>query len=407
MIDKIRYRLVYNRTNKLNNQQTALVQIEASLNKRKVYFTTNVYLKPECWSKERSQVINHPQSNELNAMLYQNILDLQAVEIDCWKRGITATLSILKESIKKHVPTSISFTKFCIQSIQSSGRRSGTKVDLMTTVTALKQFRHEVEFSDITYTFLKDFENFLIAKNLKTNTIAKHIRNVRTMVNEAINQGYIRQDDYPFRKFKIKHEKTEHNFLRPEELRRLEKFKATDGNQKNNPRHVLDAFLFCCYTGLRFSDFKQLRSSNIVTIRGRQWLTLSSIKTGIKLNIPLYLLFSGKALEVLARYESMENLSSIGCNADTNRVLHSIGKMAGIKRPFTFHVARHTCASLLVHDGVPITTVQTILGHTSIRTTQIYAEVFGKTIIRDLTKANNLKNKNKNGISQQNPDIQK
>lgn len=52
MLEKIRYRLVYNRQNKLNRQGTALVQIEAYLNQRKVYFKTNVYLKPECWSRE-------------------------------------------------------------------------------------------------------------------------------------------------------------------------------------------------------------------------------------------------------------------------------------------------------------------------------------------------------------------
>ena len=73
-MDKIRYRLVYNRQNTLNRQGTALVQVEAYLNQRKIYLKTNVYLKPECWSREGAQVINHPQSNELNAMLYEYIL---------------------------------------------------------------------------------------------------------------------------------------------------------------------------------------------------------------------------------------------------------------------------------------------------------------------------------------------
>ena len=81
MLEKIRYRLVYNRQNRLNRQGTALVQIEAYLNQRKSYFKTNIYLKPECWSKDGAQVINHPQSNELNAMLYEKILELQAIEL--------------------------------------------------------------------------------------------------------------------------------------------------------------------------------------------------------------------------------------------------------------------------------------------------------------------------------------
>lgn len=57
-------------------------------------------------------------------------------------------------------------------------------------------------------------------------------------------------------------------------------------------------------------------------------------------------------------------------------------------KKITYHTARHTCATLLVHQGVPITTVQRILGHTSVRTTQIYSEVFAETLIKDLTLAN-------------------
>ena len=85
-MDKIRYRLVYNRQNTLNRQGTALVQVEAYLNQRKIYLKTNVYLKPECWSREGAQVINHPQSNELNAMLYEYILYLQGIELGCRTR---------------------------------------------------------------------------------------------------------------------------------------------------------------------------------------------------------------------------------------------------------------------------------------------------------------------------------
>lgn len=52
--------------------------------------------------------------------------------------------------------------------------------------------------------------------------------------------------------------------------------------------------------------------------------------------------------------------------------------------PCIFHTARHTCATLLIHQGVPITTVQKLLGHTSVKTTEIYSEVLSSTILRDL-----------------------
>ena len=80
-MDKIRYRLVYNRQNTLNRQGTALVQVEAYLNQKENLLEDKRDLKPECWSREGAQVINHPQSNELNTMLYEYILYLQGIEL--------------------------------------------------------------------------------------------------------------------------------------------------------------------------------------------------------------------------------------------------------------------------------------------------------------------------------------
>ena len=394
MLEKIRYRLVYNRQNKLNRQGTALVQIEAYLNQRKVYFKTNVYLKPECWSKDGAQVINHPQPQELNAMLYEHILELQAIELSYWKRGLESNLSTLKEAVRKGVKPVVSFLKFAVQTIESSDRKPGTKDNMLGTVATLKEFRNVIEFTDINYTFLKEFDAFLRNKGLKVNTVGKHMRILRTLVNEAINEGYILQEAYPFRKFKIKREKKEHNFLMPADLEKLENLKLPD--RKNNSRHILDAFLFCCYCGLRFSDFKQLTYKNLITIDGKEWLVLNSVKTGVKLNIPLYLLFNGKALGIMRKYDSIEQLAALGCNSDTNRTLQKLGRMAHIGKKFTYHTSRHTCATLLVHQGVPITTVQKLLGHTSVKTTEIYSEVFDETIIKDLTRANQKYSKRRN-----------
>ena len=106
--------------------------------------------------------------------------------------------------------------------------------------------------------------------------------------------------------------------------------------------------LFCCYTGLRFSDFKQLSNRNLIIIDGNSWLILNSLKTGSKLQIPLYLLFRGKALNIISHYNSIEELSKIGCNSDTNRILQKLVQMAGINKKITYHVARHSRFSFLL-----------------------------------------------------------
>ena len=386
-MDKIKYRLVYNRKKQLNKQGTALVQVEALLNQRKVYFKTNIYLKPEHWDKQTSQVCNHPQANDLNTMLFEFVLHLQAIELSLWKRGIPVTLSLLKDAIRKDKPVNVTFPVFARIYVQESDRKRSTKENLLTTITVLQEFRPGLDFKDITYTLLRDFEVHLKEKGNSVNTIAKHLRQLRTLVNEAINQGYIPSDAYPFRKYKIKQEKGRKEFLTPDELKRLENL---DVDKKL--RHVLDAFLFCCYTGLRYSDFCQLTPENIIRVNGKRWLYFKSVKTDVEIRLPLHLLFEGKALAVLERYDIVTDFAKIGPNSEANKYLVQLAALARIRKHITYHTARHTCATLLVHQGVPITTVQKLLGHTSVRTTEVYSEVLSNTIIRDLKAVKRKKN---------------
>ena len=133
----------------------------------------------------------------------------------------------------------ITFPVFARNCIQTSDKRRSTKDNLMTTVAILQEFRPGLDFKDITYTFLKEFEQYLRERGNSVNTIAKHMRQLRTLINEAINRGYIHVDAYPFRKYKIRHEKGRHEFLTPDELKKLERLQT--GSRKL--RHVLDAFL--------------------------------------------------------------------------------------------------------------------------------------------------------------------
>lgn len=390
-MQKIRYRLVYNRKHILNKQGTALIQVEAKLNQRNIYLTTNIYIKPEYWNKDKSEIINHPQSVELNAMLFEYIIYLQGIELSFWKRGIQPTLALLRDAVKKKSPVNITFTDFARKSIVSAEKSESTKENLMSTVRLLDRFRPGLTFEDLSYTFLKDFEAWLRDLGKNQNTTGKHLRQLRTLTNEAINDGYMPADAYPFRKFKIKIQKAQKPFLTPDELGKLERLHLEDVRQQ----HILDAFLFCCYTGLRFSDFRTLTTSNIVPINRKKWLCVKMQKTNIEIKLPLELLFEGKALDIIDKYDSIEQMASIPINADTNKILVEIAEKSKIKKHFTFHTARHTCATLLIHQGVAITTVQKLLGHTSVKTTEIYSEVLSSTIVKDLKAVKKKKSVNK------------
>lgn len=378
---KIRYRLVFNRRKKLNDQGKALVQCECSLDGRKIYATTRVYVKPCEWDAENGQIaMSHPNHKALNAFLFEFMFDLEKAELDIWKRGGVPTLQQIKEVIVGSRCSEVTFDSFARESVMKSDRRKGSKENILNTLKTLKQYKPSYNWDDITYSFIKDFERYLRMKGSKMNTIAKHLTCLKTMVNESIRQGFMTYN--PFVKFKIRHEKGAHSFLTNEELKILECLKLTS----EKLQHTLDAFLFCCYVGLRFSDFKSLKQEHIVMKEGFEWLKFKSQKTGIDLDLPLYLLGGGKAVGMIRQYSSIKAFTDIGCNADVNRKLRDIMKEAGIDKRVTFHSSRHTCATTLVYDGVPITSVQKVLGHKKISTTQIYSEVHNQTLVKDLSR---------------------
>ena len=379
---KIKYRLVYNRRKLLNSQRTALIQVEASLGRQKIYFNSGIYIHPDEWDKRTSSIINHPHATDLNAWLYEFVLRLEGLELSMWKRGVTPTLFLIKEASENNQTDQISFKSFCTLNINKSKRKESTKYSLFGTLSILNEFRPLYNWDDLTYSFLKDFEFWLHRKKYAVNTVGKHLRNLRTFINEAIAAGYLASNDNPFRQYTIKSEKTPHRFLNPDELHIMEKAQLN-----GMLAHIRDAFLFCCYTGLRFSDFKQLNTNSFTSLEGKIWLTFRTEKTNSLVKIPIYLIFDGKALNILSRYPSVEDFIQIGQNNQANKLLANLQQTLKIKTRITFHTARHTCATLLCHQGVPITTVQKILGHSNLTSTQVYSEVMADTIVRDLTNS--------------------
>ena len=380
---KISYRPIYNRKNQLNVEGKALLQIEAYLERRKVYFSTHIYLTPDQWDDKKKLIKQHPNAEALNYKVREFIFALEEKELSIWRDGRSITLQGLKDEF--HSKTTRSFLSFVKDDIISSQAKESTKRNRLTTYMLLSKFRSHIEFKDLNPRLVYDFERFLFENQFKTNTVAKHMKHFKAFVNSAINKGYIDLNDYPFRRYHIKMSETKHTFLLPEELEKLENMELAGRRQSLS--QSLDAFLFCCYTGLRYSDFINLSEKNILMIDKRPWLVFNTVKTGAEVKLPLTFLFEGKAWKLLRKHKGhLSDFFSIKPNSTVNKELIRIGRIAGIEKHFSFHSARHTNATLLIYRGANITTVQKLLGHRNVTTTQIYSEVMGSTIIKDLKK---------------------
>lgn len=388
-MDRAIFNVVYNRKKKLLSDGTALVQIEAYMYGKKKYFSTSIYLTPEQWDNKHRKVKNHPNAIKLNKQISDYRTKMEAIELDRRNAGKPFSLGILAEMLQgKEIH---SFTDFMAKEIETNDDAPATKIMKRTTLAALRAFRNDILFDEVDYNLLSGFETFLKNRGLSDNTRKKYFTHIKAYVNLAINKDLFELNRYPFRKFKAKAAQPERCYLTPDEVHSIENLYVSEDNA--HLQKVIDMFLFACYTGLRFSDVSALTVEDIQvaeeteTSPAETWLCMTMQKTKEPIRLPLHLLFGGRPIDILTRYiqPNRKRIFQGLVNQYVNRCLKEVAKLAGIDKPVTFHTARHTNATYLLYQGVNVTTVQKILGHKKLQTTQIYSKVMDKTVVKELS----------------------
>lgn len=150
---------------------------------------------------------------------------------------------------------------------------------------------------------------------------------------------------------------------------------------------VRDTFIFCCFTGLAFSDVKQLKQEDIVEdSNGVKWIRKERQKTKIICNIPL----RDIPLQILKKYENNPQcvikgvLLPILCNQKMNAYLKELGDICGVNKTITMHTARHTFATYALANGVSMESVAKMLGHTNLQMTRHYARTLDRIVVKEL-----------------------
>ena len=146
-----------------------------------------------------------------------------------------------------------------------------------------------------------------------------------------------------------------------------------------------DLFVFSCFTGLAFVDAMNLKRENITLAEnGDMWIKITRQKT----NIPSIIPVMDIAKSIIKKYENQNDSYVLprSPHQHVNAYLKQIASSCGIKKNMTFHLARHTFATTItLSQGMPIETVSCLLGHTNIKTTQIYAKITNEKISRDMS----------------------
>ncbi|WP_313375838.1 site-specific integrase [Chishuiella sp.] len=383
--------LVFDRMKRLNKNKKGLIQICCYLNGKRTYFSTGIHVKPDEWDDKYS-IVNSKNNDyeELNEELDEQMSELKDSIRFRKQKGDKISLKNLKEI--KEVGIYTSFYKFMEDEIEKGLLKESTKKSQRRTLLVLNEFRKDLDFKELNVSFLMDFERYLNLQHLGTNTIYKYFKNIRTYVNLAIVKDFMEINDYPFKKFKLRQVEGNRDFLSPDELKRLENLNYSDDNILNKVR---DIFLFSCYTGIRFSDIVRLKDEDFSKVGDTYWLTFDMLKSERKndsstkkiLRLPISKLFDGKPVRIFEKYKGEKKfMFDDFVNSEINKHLKSIETKLKSGKKISFHVARHTCATNLIYHGLPISTVQKILGHDKIETTQVYAKVLDITLLNDLDK---------------------
>jgi len=248
------------------------------------------------------------------------------------------------------------------------------------------QWQHNVSdipITKINFAFLNDFEYYLRSvRKCANNSAIKYIKNLGKIVRICLGNGWLTVD--PYLNYKPKTKAVHRDVLTKEELDRLIKKKF----DIERLRVVRDVFVFCCYTGLAYVDVHKLKRSELVKgIDGDLWIYTSRKKTDTLSRIPVL----PAALSVIESYNdhpqciAEDSLLPVMSNQKMNAYLKEIADLCKINKLLTFHIARHTFATTVtLNNGVPIESVAKMMGHTSIKTTQIYAKVMDHKISSDM-----------------------
>ena len=234
---------------------------------------------------------------------------------------------------------------------------------------------------DLNLQFLEDFEYYLRTEKKQVQiTINKNIQRFRTPIKQVISEGFIDRD--PFILYKPKKVNKEIVFLTTQELKNFEELKISSKRLQK----VQDLFIFCCYTGLAYSEMYNLERKHIqIGFDGVNWIQMKREKTQQQISIPIL----PKAQLIIDKYSTLENrvYPSIS-NQKFNSYLKEITEILELDKRLTHHTARKTFAStVLLFNDVPMEIVSELLGHSNMTITQeSYGKVVQKKVSEEMKK---------------------
>ncbi len=383
----------YLRSNHVNKDGKSMVMLRCSLNGERANFgSTGIGVDPKAWDCTKSRVKGRNTEALSTNLQLSNLEDLvTSIYYKYEKTDMLSLERIKQDYLGKTVSTDTIMELFethneDIKKQVGCGGLSTTsysKYELVRKRFAemiMKNYRRkDLRLTEVTSFVIHDFELYLRTEiGQSPNTATKTLKTFKSVILFGIRNGLMTNNPFANIRFHLKG--VDRGYLEDDELNRL--MNKEIGNKRLSL--IRDLFVFSCFTGLAYIDLANLKGENIVTLNGVEWIKGRRIKTGTLINVVLLDIPKRLILKYTDDKRRKEHLFPIISNQKMNEYLKEIAAICDIDKNLTCHIARHTFATMALSKGVPIESVSKMLGHTNIRTTQIYAKVTDKKIEHDM-----------------------
>lgn len=381
---------------KINANGTVPIYLRITINGEICEIASKRYISPEKWNSATQKV--NGNSEDIKAInAYLKTLEQQVY--DTHHQMLKDKAIITAETLKQKLYGAEERQRTLIPIFEDHNNKIEALIDveyapatiqryktLLKHTIAFLQWKYsisDIDIKKINHAFVTDFEfYFRSVRKCGNNATVKYIKYFGKIIRICIANGWL--DKNPFINYKGRVKETDPIFLLDEEVERIvaKEFSIERLNR------VKDIFLFCCFTSLAYIDVKRLSRSNIgIGIDGEKWIFIERQKTENPSHIPIL----PAAQKILDKYKDHPECLHKNCllpvlsNQRLNSYLKEIADVCGINKKLTFHASRHTFGTTTtLNNGVPLETVNKMMGHKTLRTTQRYARVLPKKVSNDM-----------------------
>ena len=389
--------LLYLKRSGLDKSGKAPIMGRITVNRTMAQFSSKLSCTPELWNPRESRLNGKSkEAVEINAKIDKLLLAINSAFDSLLDRKIDFDATAVKEAFQGSVDTQMTLLRRLDIHIEDMQSRIGVDVAKSSMSTYIYTRRYLGEFikkrlkvDDLAFGQLNEhlayeFQEYVLKdKGLAVDTARHYLAILKKICRLAFKEGHSEKRYFVNFKLPKKNRKAPRALSR-EDFEKIRDLEIPASRVTHNIAR--DLFLFACYTGVPYADAVSITDDNIYTDdNGALWLKYLRKKNEHLGRVKLL----PEAIALIEKYrnKSRETLFPVIKREAMMWNLNSLREMAGIKGPLTYHMGRHSFSTLItLENGVPIETVSKMLGHSDIKTTQVYARVTPKKLFDDMDK---------------------